>query len=169
MVCFALPPAVSKISHILYNSLLTPVLNVPQKQTKKKAKKPKFKISQFFIQLWKRPSLGVCMNFGEQICCALSDKMSFFPPHGPMLTKTKKKKNWQKSKISNFANFYTTLVDTLPRSMHNILGVNLSLCTFRGYVVFSQIWPHVNVNEEKIVKNQTCKNFKHKKNGLEIR
>ncbi len=43
------------------------------------------------------------MNFWEQICWALSDKMSFevFPPNGPMLKKTKKK-NSKKKKMQNF-------------------------------------------------------------------
>ncbi len=38
---------------------------------------------------------------------------------------------WRKSK--NFTNLYTTLVETLPRSMQEFFGVNL-LCTFRGDV-----------------------------------
>ncbi len=71
------------------------------------------------------------MNVWEQICCALSDKMSFefFLPYGPMLTETKKK--WQKSKFWNFTIFFKNLVETLPSSMHKFLGANL-MCTFRG-------------------------------------
>ncbi len=56
------------------------------------------------------------MNFWEQICCALQTRchLMFFLPYGPMLMKTKE--NWQKSKIWNFANLYTSLVETFPSS-----------------------------------------------------
>ena len=47
-----------------------------------------------------------------------------------------KKNDCQKSKIWNFTILYTTLVDTLPGSMHEFLGANL-LCTFRKDVVWS--------------------------------
>ncbi len=76
------------------------MLNVQTKSKKSKAKNSKFEISQFFIQLWQRPFLGVCMNFGEQIFCALSDKMSFeaFSPIWSHVNENEKEK-WQKSKI----------------------------------------------------------------------
>ena len=50
-----------------------------------------------------------------------------------MLAK-KKKKNGKHPEFEVFVHLYTTLADTLPRSMHEFLGVNL-LCTFRGGVV----------------------------------
>ena len=55
----------------------------------------------------------------------------YHSPLTPMLNVAKKNKQiCQKSKISNFTILYTTLVETLPRSKHEILGANL-LCTFR--------------------------------------
>ncbi len=69
-------------------------------------------------------------------------RVKFFLPYGPMLTKTNNNcQNLPKfvkiSKIWNFANLYTTLVETLPGSMNEFLGVNL-LCIFRGDFVEKQ-------------------------------
>ena len=60
------------------------------------------------------------------------------------------KKIGKNSKFQIFAKLYTTLVETLPRSMHELFGVNLC-CTFRGDVVkvFSPMWSHVNENDKK--------------------
>ncbi len=98
-------------------------------------------------------------------------RLKFFLPYGPMLTKTKKKKKkWQNSKIWNIANLYTTLVETLPRSMHDFFAVSL-FCNFRGDVIwnFSPMWSHVKENERNR-KESKMQNFEKqkKKNGLEI-
>ncbi len=86
----------------------------------------------------------------------------------PMLNvQNRTKTNCQKSKIWNFTNLYTTLVEILPRSMHEFLGVNL-LCTFRGDDVvwrffFLPYGPMLTKTKKKIVKNQKCKILKNKK------
>ncbi len=68
-------------------------------------------------------------------------------------------KNW------NFVILWpTTLVDTLPRSMHAFLEVNL-MCTSRGEVVsiFSPIWSYINAKEKKIVKGERFKILRKQK------
>ncbi len=71
------------------------------------------------------------MSLGQCILFVLSE-MSFetFPPIWSYVNKTRKKK-WQKAEIRNFTIF---LVETLPGSIHDLLGVNL-LFTFRGDIV----------------------------------
>ena len=83
---------------------------------------PKFEISHTTLVETLPRSM---QEFLEQICCALSDKMSFelFSPIWSHVNE--KKKKWQKSKIWIFANLYTTVVETLPRSMHECSGVDL--------------------------------------------
>ena len=79
---------------------------------------------------------------GANLLCSFRQDVvwSFFSDMvRPMLMKTKK--NWQKCKIWNFVNLYTTLVEPIPRSMHGLLGVNL-WCTFRGDVVWSFFLPY---------------------------
>ncbi len=113
----------------------------------------------------------------EKICCALSDQTSFevFSPIWSHVNENEKK--CQKSNIWNFASLYTTLADTLSRSMHEFLGVNL-LCTFRGDVwnFFSHL-VHVKENKKRKKKRKKKRNRtkiknasfrKTKKNDLEI-
>ncbi len=87
---------------------------------------------------------------------------TFYNSHWPPQKRTKNKL----PKIQNlkFTILYTTLVDTLPMSMHEFFEANL-LCTFRQDVTWSffshmvQCWRK---RKCKILKN------KQKKNGLEI-
>ena len=95
---------------------------------------------------------------------------SFFLPYCPMLAKKQKQNG--KIQISNFVNLYTTLVETLPRSIHTFLEVNLLKCTFRRDVVWSFFF-HVKENEKKNRKKSKMQNFEKQnktknKNGLEI-
>ncbi len=73
--------------------------------------------------------------------------LSLNPVLPPPPRKEKNKKTCQKSKIWNFTLLYTTLVDSLLRSMPEFWGANL-LCTFRQDVAWSWyfffIWSHVN-------------------------
>ncbi len=66
------------------------------------------------------------------------DIAHFIVPHWlPSRTSRKGKKIYcQRSKIRNFTILYTTLVETLPRSMHDFVGANL-LYTFRQDVVWN--------------------------------
>ena len=70
--------------HTFYNSPLTTMLNIKKEQQNL----PKIQNLKLHNSLYKfgRPFLGVCMNFWEQTCCALSDKMSFelFIPYSPL-------------------------------------------------------------------------------------
>ena len=78
----------------------------------------------------------------------------------------KEQKNCQKSKIWNFADLYTTLVETLPRSMHAFLGVNL-LCTLKGDVVWSFFLPYGPMfrKTKKNRKKSKMQNFEKKWSG----
>ncbi len=120
-----------------YNTPLTPMLN-----GHKKNNLPKIEISQFFIQLWQRPFLGICLNFWEQICRVLSDKMfEVFSPKWPHVNENdKKKRNWQNYTLYNCGR-------DSPYKYAWMNGVNL-LCTFRGDVwIFSPM-----LRKKKIVK-----------------
>ncbi len=60
------------------------------------------------------------MNYWEQICCAVfkQDVVSIWS-HVNENAKINKYIKWQKYKIWNFANLYTTVVESLHRSMHD--------------------------------------------------
>ena len=62
--------------------------------------------------------------------------------------KKRTKKNCQK--ILNFTILLTTLVETLPKSMHEFWGANMQI----SFETFTPIWSHVNENEKKNVKNK---------------
>ena len=79
------------------------------------------------------------MNFGEQIWCTLSDKMSFelFSAIWSHINGNEKKlakiQNLEFT-LYNFIYLYITLVETIPRSMQDLFVVNL-FCNFRRDVV----------------------------------
>ncbi len=90
------------------------------------------------------------MNFGDQIWCDLSEEMSFetFAPIWSHVSENEK--YLSKIQISQF------FVETLPRIMHDFLGVSL-VCTFRGDV--TPICSYFNKNKKKIIKKKKIKNF----------
>ncbi len=101
--------------HPFYNSPLTNMLNIKKKRTNKIAKNSKFHYS--FNNFGNDPPQEYTWILGtksgalfQRIC-----HLKLFPPYGLMLTK--RKKNWQKSKIWTFTILWTTVVETLPRSM----------------------------------------------------
>ncbi len=119
------------ISHILQFPIDSHVKHPRKKRTKEIAKNPKFKISQFFIQLWLPLTRSMHDFLGANLFCVFrQDVFEVFSPIWSHVNENEKK--WQKSKIRNFANHYTTLVETVSRGMHE-LGMNL-LCTFRDVV-----------------------------------
>ncbi len=83
------------------------------------------------------------------------------PPELTTMLHIKKKehKKCQKFNMSNFTIHWTfTLVETLPRSIHEFLGANL-VCSFRGDVIwtFTPILSHVSENEKYLAKIQNFK------------
>ena len=129
-------------------------------------KNPKFEISQFFIQLWWRPFLEVCMNFCEQICCAFSDKMSF-EVFSPIWSHVNKRK-MPKIQNQKFHNSLYKFGRDLSQKDAGIWGSESVMCFQRRcrLKVFSPIWSYVNENEKKKLRMQNFE--KQKKNGLEI-
>ena len=124
------------ISHILQFPIDSHVKHPRKKRTKEIAKNPKFKISQFFIQLWLPLTRSMHDFLGANLFCVFrQDVFEVFSPIWSHVNENEKKK-WQKSKIWNFTILWATLVETLPRSMHDFLGVNV-MCTFRGDVVWN--------------------------------
>ncbi len=95
-------------------------------------------------------------------------RLKLLLPYGPMLTETNK---IGKNPKFHFTILWTTLVETLPRSMHDFLAVNLK-CTFRGDVVWNFFLPYgpmlTKTKKKKIIKIKKNKILEKKKNGLRI-
>ncbi len=98
------------------------------------------------------------MNSREQIWCVVSEEISFetFTPIWSHVNENE----------TPPPPLSATLVDTLSRSMHDILGVNVT-CTFRGDVVRKNMKTKKKKIVKKFKKNKILKN-KQTKNGLEI-
>ncbi len=95
-----------------------------------------------------------------------SDNMSFEVSFIIWSHVNENKKKIVKIQIVKFRPYLycTTLVETLPRSMHEFLGVNL-LCTFRGDVVRLFFLPYgpMSTKKKKSVKHEKCKILKTNK------
>ena len=91
--------------HTVYNSPLSTMLNSPKRTHTHTHKTPKIQSFKFRNSLTTLVETlpgggGVCMNFWEQIRCILSIcRLKLSLPYGPMLTKTKKKKNGKSTKF----------------------------------------------------------------------
>ena len=109
------------------------------------------------------------MNFREQIWCVISEEMAFetFTPIWYHISENEK--NWQKSKIKISTILWATLVETLPRSMHDFCG-EWMWCVLSEEMSFEFFLPYgPMLMETKKKKRKKIKNFeKKKKNYLEI-
>ena len=135
------------------------------------------KISNFTIlatTLIETPRRSIRGFWGANLSCCLRGNVVWnFYPICMMLTKTTTTTTTTTTtiimtKIQNFTILWTPLVETLPRSLHNFLGVKL-VCTFRGDVVWNLFYHMVPYyrKRKKIVKNkklQFCKKQTNKQN-----
>ena len=102
---------------------------------------------------------------GANLVCTFTEDIvwSFF---SHMVNKNEKN-NWHKSKIWKFAKLYTTLVETLSRSMHTFREWTCHYfqrrCRLKFFLSYD---PMLTKKKTKLVSNQKSKNVK--KPGLEI-
>ncbi len=105
------------------------------------------------------------MNFGEQICCALSDKMSFdfFCPIWSHVneneTKIRKNPKFEISPIF-IQLWYRPFLEVCMIFFQRICYVLSEEMSFEG---FFPMWSHVNENEKKNREKSKMQNFEKKK------
>ncbi len=145
--------------------MLTKTNNIPEKSKTQNFKNSK---QYFCLDHWEENSEKFWMD--SNVICGWFSVLIFWRPTGPMLTKTKKKKkkkkkNWQKSKISNFTILWTTLVESLPWSMHDFWSESEVHFQKRCRLNFFSLLPYgpmLTKTKNKIVKNQKFKILKNK-------
>ncbi len=99
------------------------------------------------------------MDFWEQICCSLSDKMSVevFSPIWSHVNENEKKKKKNEILPIFIQHWYGACLEVCMDFWESICYV---LSEEMSFEVFSPIWSHANANEKKIVKKKKIKKCK---------